>query len=69
MIAATVIGGANLLGGEGSIPGAVGGAIFIIMIQNVFNLFGIYPFVQKVITGAFIVIAVLAKTRSMRARQ
>ena len=36
----------------------LGAPIFIIMIQNVFNLFGIYPFVQKVITGAFIVIAV-----------
>jgi ribose transport system permease protein len=62
VIAATVIGGANLMGGEGSIPGAIGGALFIIMIQNLFNLLGVYPFVQKVITGAFIVIAVLAKT-------
>ena len=69
VIAATVIGGANLMGGEGSIPGAVGGALFIIMIQNVFNLFGVYPFVQKVITGVFIVIAVLAKTNRKPARQ
>jgi ribose transport system permease protein len=69
VIAATVIGGANLMGGEGSILGAVGGALFIIMIQNVFNLFGIYPFVQKVITGAFIVVAVLAKTNGRLARQ
>ena len=65
VIAATVIGGANLMGGEGSITGAIGGAIFIVMIQNLFNLYGIYPFVQKVITGAFIVIAVLAKAKGM----
>jgi len=60
VIAATVIGGANLIGGYGSIIGAMGGGFFISMIQNIFNLLGVYPFMQKVITGIFIVIAVLA---------
>ena len=60
VVAASVIGGANLMGGYGSIIGAIGGGFFISMIQNIFNLLGVYPFMQKVITGIFIVIAVLA---------
>jgi len=48
------------MGRYGSIIGAIGGGFFISMIQNIFNLLGVYPFMQKVITGIFIVIAVLA---------
>jgi ribose transport system permease protein len=67
VIAATVIGGASLMGGEGRIFGAIGGAVFICMIQNLFNLLGIYPFMQKIITGLFIVIAVfINEIRSRR---
>lgn len=66
VIASSVIGGANLMGGYGNIIGALGGAFFISMIQNIFNLVGIYPFMQKVITGIFIVIAVLADQIKMR---
>ena len=60
VIASAVIGGASLVGGEGRIFGAIGGAVFICMIQNLFNLMGVYPFMQKIITGVFIVIAVFA---------
>jgi ribose transport system permease protein len=60
IIAASVIGGASLAGGQGRIFGAVGGAIFVCMIQNVFNLLGVYPFMQKVITGIVIAVAVFA---------
>ncbi len=60
VIAAAVIGGASLVGGEGRIFGAVGGAVFICMMQNLFNLMGVYPFMQKIITGVLIVIAVFA---------
>ena len=60
VIASAVIGGANLMGGYGSIVGAIGGGFFISMIQNIFNLLGVYPFMQKVITGIVIVVAVIA---------
>jgi ribose/xylose/arabinose/galactoside ABC-type transport system permease subunit len=30
------------------------------MIQNIFNLLGVYPFMQKVITGILIAVAVFA---------
>lgn len=67
VIASAVIGGASLVGGEGRIFGAIGGAVFICMIQTLFNLEGIYPFMQKIITGLFIVIAVFAnEIRSRR---
>ena len=66
VIASSVIGGASLMGGYGSIIGAMGGGFFITMIQNIFNLLGIYPFMQKVITGVFIVIAVLANQGKMK---
>jgi ribose transport system permease protein len=66
VIASSVIGGASLMGGYGSIIGAMGGGFFITMIQNIFNLLGVYPFMQKVITGIFIVIAVLANQMKMK---
>jgi ribose/xylose/arabinose/galactoside ABC-type transport system permease subunit len=66
VIASSVIGGASLMGGYGSIIGAMGGGFFITMIQNIFNLLGVYPFMQKVITGIFIVIAVLANQGKLK---
>lgn len=59
VIAMAVIGGASLVGGRGSIVGAIGDTIFVIMIQNIFNLLGVYPFMQKVITGVVIVFAIV----------
>jgi len=67
VIASAVIGGASMVGGEGRIFGAVGGAVFICMIQNLFNLMGIFPFMQKIITGILIVIAVFVN--EMRSRR
>lgn len=60
VIASTVIGGTVMSGGYGKIAFAVGGAFFVAMIQNIFNLLGIYPFMQNIILGVFIVAAVLA---------
>lgn len=69
VIASAVIGGASMVGGEGRVFGAVGGAVFICMIQNLFNLEGIYPFMQKIVTGIFIVIAVFVnELRSRKER-
>jgi len=36
------------------------------MIQNLFNLMGVYPFLQKVITGGLIVAAVMANQSRRR---
>jgi ribose transport system permease protein len=68
VIAMAVIGGASLVGGYGSVVGALGGALFLTMIQNLFNLVGLYPFMQKVITGGLIVVAVMANQSRRRRR-
>lgn len=59
-IAAVVIGGASLFGGRGTAVGALLGALIITAIQNVVNLLGINTFWQGTVTGAVILIAVLA---------
>jgi ribose transport system permease protein len=59
VIAATVIGGVDLMGGKGSVVGAIAGALLIGEIQNGLNLLGIYPFMQQIATGLLIVVAVL----------
>ena len=58
-IAASVLGGASLAGGSGSIMGTVLGTILIILIDNVGIQFGIDPFVMQVLTGCVIVIAIV----------
>jgi ribose transport system permease protein len=55
VIAAAVIGGANLSGGEGSVLGAVIGALLIEVIRNSLILLGISTFWQGAFIGAFIV--------------
>ena len=59
VIAAAVIGGANLAGGAGTALGAVVGAALIEVIRNSLTLLGISTFWQGTFVGSFIVIAVL----------
>lgn len=58
VIAAAVIGGANLNGGEGTAIGAVVGALLIEVIRNSLILLGISTFWQGMFIGTFIVVAV-----------
>ena len=58
VIAAAVIGGANLAGGTGTAFGAVIGALLIEVIRNSLILLGISTFWQGTFVGSFIVIAV-----------
>ena len=55
VIAATVIGGASLKGGSGSILGTMFGLLFITILGNVFNLLGVSPFIAMVIKGLVLV--------------
>jgi ribose transport system permease protein len=59
VIAAVVIGGANLMGGSGTAFGAVVGAALIEIIRNSLTLLGINPFWQGTFVGTFIIVAVL----------
>ena len=58
VIAATVIGGANLLGGAGTVFGSIVGAALIEVIRNSLILLGISTFWQGAFVGGFIVLAV-----------
>ncbi len=58
VIAAVVIGGASLAGGEGSIRGAVIGAAIMAVIKNAFVLLHLPAFVQTITLGVVVVLAV-----------
>ena len=59
VIAATVIGGANLMGGQGSVYGAVIGAALIFLIRNSLIMFGVDANWYDLFVGLFIIFAVL----------
>jgi ribose transport system permease protein len=59
VIAAVVVGGASLTGGEGKIFGTLVGAFIIAVIQNGMNLVGLESNRQKVVLGLVILGAVL----------
>jgi ribose transport system permease protein len=61
-IAAVVIGGASLSGGVGGIGGTIVGVLIIGVLHNGLNLIGVSPFIQQVIIGAVIAVAVMADT-------
>ena len=58
VIAAVVIGGGSLNGGQGTVIGTVIGSMIMGLLSNGCNLLGISPFLQQVIIGAVIVLAV-----------
>lgn len=58
VIAATIVGGASLSGGEGTIFGTILGVLIIGVIRNGLVLMGVSPFVQEFMIGLVIVIAV-----------
>ena len=57
-----VIGGASLSGGVGGVGGTVVGVLIIGFLRNGLNLLQVSPFVQQVIIGLVIAIAVAADT-------
>jgi hypothetical protein len=58
-IAAAVVDGASLMGGEGTILGTVLGTLIIATLRNGGNLLGINPFILQIAIGLLIVAAVL----------
>ncbi len=59
IIAAVIIGGTSLAGGEGSMIGTLLGVLFIGLLNNGMILLGITPFAQEVVRGLIILFAVL----------
>jgi putative xylitol transport system permease protein len=58
-IAAVVVGGTSLSGGRGSIVGTFFGALLIGVLYNAMNLLGVDSYLQKVVLGAVILLAVV----------
>jgi len=57
-IASAVVGGTSLMGGVGTIPGTLIGAFIIGVLRNGLNMNGVSFFVQQIIIGSVILMAV-----------
>ncbi len=60
VIAAVVIGGASLTGGVGRVTGTIIGVLLIGVLRNGLNLLGVSPFIQQIVIGTVIAVAVMA---------
>lgn len=58
VLAAAVIGGASLKGGEGSVLGAFLGAVFVALINNAMTMLAVSIYWQMIVTGGVLVAAV-----------
>ncbi|MGH9883062.1 MAG: ABC transporter permease [Pyrinomonadaceae bacterium] len=58
VIAAVVIGGGSLSGGQGTVTGTIIGALIMGVLANGANLLGISSFTQQIVIGTVIVLAV-----------
>lgn len=58
-IAAVVVGGTSLMGGRGSVVGTFFGALLIGVLYNAMNLLNVDSYLQKVLLGAVILLAVV----------
>jgi len=62
-IAAVVLGGTTLVGGEGSVVGTIIGALIIGVLNNGLNLMNVSPFYQSIIKGIVILLAVMSEKK------
>lgn len=67
-IAACVIGGTSLMGGKGSIPGAILGALIMASLDNGLDLIGSAPAFRYVVKGVVLIVAVLIDMATQKDR-
>jgi ribose transport system permease protein len=68
LIAAAVIGGASLAGGEGTILGALLGLILLALVSDALILLNVNVYWQQLVTGAILVAAVTFDVLARRRR-
>jgi len=69
VIAAVVIGGTSLSGGQGNLPGTFAGALLIGLVRNGLNLMQVNSNYQRVAIGAIIFVAVMIDMLQKRRRR
>ena len=57
-IAAVVLGGTSIAGGRGSLLGTLLGALLLGVLNNGLNMVGVNPYVQSIIKGGIILLAI-----------
>lgn len=67
-IAAVVVGGVNLFGGEGKVTGAVIGVIFMTMLSNILDLIAVNPFWSFCVIGVVLWAAIMLRAILQEAR-
>jgi ribose transport system permease protein len=65
-VAACVIGGVSMAGGEGNIAMSLVGALVIGFLRNALNLLGMHPFYQNIIVGVIIILIVAMSINTRR---
>lgn len=65
-ILAVVIGGTSLIGGKGSVLSTVLGTMLVILLSNCMNLLGVTVYMQNVMKGAILILAIWLDSRKQR---
>lgn len=67
-ITAPIIGGTSFSGGVGTVMGTLAGALIVGILSNIMNLIGIGSYIQQIVMGAIIVVAVAYDVFSKRGK-
>lgn len=67
-VTAVVVGGTALMGGSGGVLNTLVGALIVVVLDNGMVLMGISPFVQQIVLGLLIIVAVALSVDRIRAR-
>ena len=67
-IAAVILGGTSIYGGQGAVWRSVAGVLLLALIGNAFNILNVNPFFKDLTTGLIIVIAVALSAIGKRRR-
>lgn len=57
-LTAAIVGGTSMTGGVGTVMGTVAGAFIISFLENIMNLVGVDSYIQQIIEGFIVVVAV-----------
>jgi len=65
-IAAAALGGVSLFGGEGRLSGAIIGVCFLTVLQNGMDLVNISSYIQLIVIGALLIVALIGNRLQRR---